>query len=256
MPVAVITPAAAYYVFADHLNAPIALALPDVGTVWDWRGHDPFGNGQVVTGKSGSADTGGAVWHPNYELRFPGQVADSATGLFYNYFRDYDPQTGRYIESDPVGLGGGINTYGYVAADPLRYADPTGQCIEDFCVGEVIAGATWCATNPACAAGVVAITGGAIFSQSTKQARKESHDAYKAFQRQGYQRDPNDPCQELRNKIEFHEKLIAARSAHDAAFPNPGWPDGKRHADVNARDDENVKRWKKELEECEKSCKR
>jgi len=60
----------------------------------------------------------------------------------------------------------------------------------------------------------------------------------------------------LRNKIAFHEQLIAARSAHDAAFPNPGWPDGKRHAEVNDLDSENVRRWKKELEECEKSCKR
>ncbi|PRC90613.1 hypothetical protein [Solimicrobium silvestre] len=92
--------------------------------------------------------------------------------------------------------------------------------------------------------------------QSTKQARKESHDAYKAFQRQGYERDPNDPCQELRNKIAFHEQMIAARTAHDMSFPNPGWPDGKRHADVNDFDSENVTRWKKELEDCEKSCKR
>ncbi len=89
-----------------------------------------------------------------------------------------------------------------------------------------------------------------------RQARKDSHDAYKAFQRQGYQRDPNDPCQELRNKIDFHKKMIAFRAAHDAAFPNPGWPDGKRHADVNNSDAENIKRWEKELEECEKSCKK
>jgi RHS repeat-associated protein len=60
-------------------------------------------------------------------LRFPGQYYDKETNLHYNYFRDYDPQTGRYIESDPVGLNAGINTYTYVDSNPLRYFDPIGQ---------------------------------------------------------------------------------------------------------------------------------
>jgi RHS repeat-associated protein len=61
-----------------------------------------------------------------YNLRFPGQYFDAETGLNYNYYRDYDPATGRYVESDPIGLAGGVNTYAYADEDPLGTADPFG----------------------------------------------------------------------------------------------------------------------------------
>jgi RHS repeat-associated protein len=59
-------------------------------------------------------------------LRFPGQYFDQETGLNYNYFRDYDPAIGRYIQSDLVGLASGLNTYVYVAASPLTNSDRLG----------------------------------------------------------------------------------------------------------------------------------
>ena len=56
-------------------------------------------------------------------------VADAETGLNYNYFRDYDPTTGRYVQSDPIGLGGGLNTFAYIYGNPLRWSDPYGLFI-------------------------------------------------------------------------------------------------------------------------------
>jgi RHS repeat-associated protein len=117
LPIAVLAPQGNFYVVADHIDTPLVLAQADGTNVWDWRNRDPFGNNAPVNTPILQA----------YDHRFPGQVADVETGLFYNYFRDYDPQTGRYVQSDLVGLKGGINTYAYVESNPLGKVDPTGQ---------------------------------------------------------------------------------------------------------------------------------
>ncbi len=107
------------YVHSDHLGTPQVLTDNGQKVVWK-ANYAPFGEAQVDEDPDGD---GVVVEMP---LRFPGQYYDRETGYHYNYFRDYDPTLGRYLQSDPIGLQGGINTYGYVYQNPLRYIDPLG----------------------------------------------------------------------------------------------------------------------------------
>jgi len=100
-------------IHGDHLGTPRLMSDADGRIVWR-ANHTPFGEATVEVDDESLA------------LRFPGQYADEETGTHYNDFRDYDPATGRYLTSDPIGLAGGINAYGYVGADPLAGIDPLG----------------------------------------------------------------------------------------------------------------------------------
>ncbi|WP_137940512.1 RHS repeat-associated core domain-containing protein, partial [Chitinivorax sp. B] len=62
-----------------------------------------------------------------YNLRFPGQYWDNGIKLSHNWYRTYNSETGRYIQSDPIGLMGGLNTFGYVGGKPTALTDPTGE---------------------------------------------------------------------------------------------------------------------------------
>jgi len=118
MPVAVLTGNKTYYVHADYRNTPRQIDDGKGKAVWTWD-PTPFGDSQP--------DKHGPLV---YNLRYPGQYYDAESGLHYNWNRFYDPQTGRYIESDPIGLTGGINTYAYVEGNPTAAVDSSGLDLE------------------------------------------------------------------------------------------------------------------------------
>lgn len=118
---AVIKPgsAALYYIHSDHLDTPRLIANQTPATVWRWDNDDPFGANMANANPSGLGTFA-------FNLRLPGQYFDSETNYHYNYYRDYSPEIGRYIQSDPIGLRAGLNTYAYAYDDPLRFDDPRG----------------------------------------------------------------------------------------------------------------------------------
>lgn len=69
------------------------------------------------------------------------------SGLHYNWNRYYDPRTGRYITSDPIGLDGGMNTYAYVKNNPLRRVDPFGLLIRGTWVSIEVVASVACAAR-------------------------------------------------------------------------------------------------------------
>ncbi|MCD2345053.1 hypothetical protein LRH25_32585, partial [Ideonella azotifigens] len=86
---------------------------------WRWDQAEAFGN-------SAPNENPSALGAFTLNLRFPGQTFDKETGLFYNVNRDYRATSGRYIESDPIGLAAGFNTYAYVGGNPISGFDPNG----------------------------------------------------------------------------------------------------------------------------------
>jgi RHS repeat-associated protein len=132
VPVAAIINGIAYAVHADHLNTPRRITAADGQVLWQW-GYSAFGDEEptMAAKRFTSATTNPTTGTTGasavaYNLRHPGQYADTESGLFYNYFRSYSPTTGRYTQSDPIGLDGGWNRFGYVNGNPLLFTDPEG----------------------------------------------------------------------------------------------------------------------------------
>lgn len=125
------------YLHTDAMGTPRLATNDKQQVVWRWNA-DAFGVDRHVTshGRDDDRDHDRHDWNQlphedaghtmQMNLRYPGQYYDEETGLFYNWNRYYDPDLGRYRTSDPIGLIGGVNTYGYVGGNPSRYSDLLG----------------------------------------------------------------------------------------------------------------------------------
>jgi RHS repeat-associated protein len=121
MPVARVKAGVINPIEADHLGSPRNMqATAGTSSVWTWNLMANTATGSNAFGEQASTGT-----VTDFNLRFPGQYADG-NGLSYNYFRDYESASGRYVESDPIGLDGGNNTFEYVLSAPLNFVDPAG----------------------------------------------------------------------------------------------------------------------------------
>jgi len=130
-PVGIIKPDGVYRIYADQIDTPRLITDETNRPVWQWDAK-PFGDSQP----NEDLDGNGTPFH--YNLRFPGQYYDAETKTHYNFNRDYDPETGRYVQSDPIGLDGGLNTYAYVSGNSLVNIDPLGQGILSFIAKKVL----------------------------------------------------------------------------------------------------------------------
>lgn len=107
-----------YYVYDDHLGTPRTITDTNNNVVWQWTNTEAFGNNLPNDTISGTQFI--------FNLRLPGQYFDNETKLNYNLNRDYNPNWGRYVQSDPIGLSGGINTYGYSLGNSIFNFDNDG----------------------------------------------------------------------------------------------------------------------------------
>ena len=115
MPAATLSPGTGqiYYLHTDRMGTPQVATDANQAVVWTAT-YQPFG---------GLSSTPALIVQ---DLRLPGQENDSDTGWYHNGFRDYIPSLGRYLESDPMGLAAGPNTYAYAGGNPVRFGDPSG----------------------------------------------------------------------------------------------------------------------------------
>ncbi len=128
-----------FYLHSDHLNSVYAVSSNSSRQIV-WQRND-FAVGASPFGES-ALPNGSSLYTGLFEmpLRFPGQYYDAETGTHYNYFRDYDPRIGRYLQSDPIGLMGGINAYAYADNNPIGFSDASGRFVFIPVVTGLIAG--------------------------------------------------------------------------------------------------------------------
>ncbi|WP_157374734.1 RHS repeat-associated core domain-containing protein, partial [Burkholderia ubonensis] len=110
----------AFYYHCDQIGTPLLMTDELGDVVWE-ASYKAWGEAREVIARASKA----AGITPRNLLRFQGQQVDEETGLHYNRYRYYDPDSGRFISKDPIGLQGGINVYQY-APNPVQWIDPLG----------------------------------------------------------------------------------------------------------------------------------
>jgi RHS repeat-associated protein len=186
--------------------------------VWRWDQAEPFG----VNVPDGNPSGLGAFEFP---LRFPGQYADKEDNLTYNYFRDYDPGIGRYINSDPTGLEGGLNTYAYANLNPMTNVDPDGLFVSQALQALMTLGGALImnqsAQNAQQSASAISPSNVIAFPQLPPKEETKSCPAPGG---------PNDPCKKMWEALEKMHALLSRQ-----ILANTGFLSTERYETLNAR---------------------
>jgi RHS repeat-associated protein len=103
-----------YFYTRDHLGTIREVVASDGTTVGSRLSYDPWGK---------LTETGSVL----SDFTYTGHYYDRQSGLSLAWFRGYDPNLGRWLNQDPLGVQGGLNLYGYVGNDPINFVDPTGE---------------------------------------------------------------------------------------------------------------------------------
>jgi RHS repeat-associated protein len=213
-----------YWYHNDHLMTPQMMTTSSGAVVWKAK-YNSFGKATV--------DSSPTVDNP---LRFPGQYEDAETGLHYNYFRYYNPETGRYLRVDPLRWVGGINFYPYALSNPVIKYDPEGNIV--FIGTALIVGGTYTAVM-ALADLTIAVALSYTIQQSMSSANDHSpwspnpavneefvrdRDKVKEYDTKPppYQNPKKPKCDEIRERIKHIERAMMQREN----FTNK-WYDGQ-----------------------------
>lgn len=204
-------------VHTDHLGTVRAVSQ-GANVLWRWEG-DQFGD--ILPNED--VDNNGQLF--TMPIRHAGQYFDSEVGVFYNYFRDYDPATGRYVQSDPIGLAGGLNTYGYVGGNPVWAVDPKGQLA--FLLPFLSGGAALSELGAVVSAAIntAGAIGLGIVMSNPHDVQDYNDNSSEAIERisnkREYERNCDetppplpDPCEEAKRKLMQAKMCLASRIAY------------------------------------------
>lgn len=203
---------------------PLAVAIPDgTASKIHWVQGNHLGTPVATTDPSGAIVTPSGYGR----IGFPGQVEQHAD-LYYNYYRDYDPTLGRYVQADPIGLDGGNNPYLYVGGNPLKRTDPHGLGPEIVLCVFAGPAAPACAGIDVIASGLVLAVGVASLNQPNVVPRPQGMSPLEERQYDRYCSNSDDPCSALKAEIrraitQARVKMAAMQQDKGGLFGTIGW---------------------------------